>query len=147
MGNLYPTDLNNQSIISLNLCFTAASGHQKVLKNIQSPTVISNLLYKNITMVIHRFTDLTVERKTYLQKSTQRANGKKSLGSKRLEEKTSSAERVPKGKAWAILALRSLNGHLIIFFICPVKTRQVNQLKGNHYDWVYNLGCTKKRLK
>lgn len=50
-----------QSLIATGL------GHQKVLKNIQSPTVISNLLYKNITMVIHRFTDLTVERKTYLQ--------------------------------------------------------------------------------
>lgn len=40
----------------------------------------------------------------------------------------SSAEEGPKGKAWAIPALRSLNGHLLIFFICPVKTRHTNQL-------------------
>ncbi len=54
---------------------------------------------------------------------------RKHLGTRRMEEKMSSAERVPKGKAWAILALRSLNGHLLIFFTCPVKTRQINQLK------------------
>lgn len=91
MGNF-----NNQSNVSLQYLIATGLGHQKVLKNIQSPPVISYLLYKNITMVIHRFTDLTVERKTYLQQSTQRENGKKWFGNKRLEEKVSSAERVPR---------------------------------------------------
>lgn len=110
-----------QSLIATGL------GHQKALKNIQSPTVISNLLYKNITMVIHRFDRGKKDIFTVIH--TKGKMERNHLGTKRLVEKMSSAERVPKGKARAILALRSLNGHLLIFFICPVKTRQIDQLK------------------
>ena len=56
----------------------------------------------------------------------------------------SSAERVPRGRAWAALALRSLHGHLLksFFFFhlsCEDQTKQISQKQDSWTFSVQNL--------
>lgn len=70
-------------------------------------------------MVIHRLTNQTVGSGTYLQESTYGGNVEGNHEGTKCWRKSWAVQRGSQGKAWAVLDLRSLNGHLRILFICP----------------------------
>lgn len=71
-------------------------------------------------MVIHRLTNQTVGSETYLQKTTYRGKQwREIIIRSKCWRKSWAVQRGAQGKAWAVLDLRSLNGHLGILFICP----------------------------
>lgn len=70
-------------------------------------------------MVIHRLTNQTVGSGTHLQESTYGGNVEGNHEGTKCWRKSWAVQRGSQGKAWAVLDLRSLNGHLGILFICP----------------------------
>lgn len=70
-------------------------------------------------MVIHRLTNQTVGSETYLQESTYRVNVEGNHEGTKCWRVRWAVQRGSQGKAWAVLDLTSLNGHLRILFICP----------------------------
>lgn len=71
-------------------------------------------------MVIHRLTNQTVGSETYLQKTTYRGKKWREIIIRtKCWRKSWAVQRGAQGKAWAVLDLRSQNGHLGILFICP----------------------------
>lgn len=129
-GKFCPTDYNSLPTNSLQSLFATGVGHQKILKNIQSPTVVSNLLYKNITMVIHRFTGQTAERKTYLQESTQREEKKKmSTRNKKEEGKNEQCRESPKRQSLSNSCFKVSNWTPLFLFhlSCENQTNTSNE--------------------
>lgn len=138
------TDLNNQSTISLNRSHLLLAWGIKKYSKTYNHQRSSAIYFIKISPWWSTDSRIWPWRERHIYSNPRRGGTERNrLGTKRLEEKLSSAERVPKGKAWAILALRSLNGHLLIFFICPVKTRQTYQLKRDHDGRQQTLWCTK----
>lgn len=70
-------------------------------------------------MVIHRLTNQTVGSGTYLQESTYEGNVEGNHEGTKCWRKSWAVQRGSQGKAWAVLDLSSLNGHLGILLICP----------------------------
>lgn len=150
-GNLYPTDLNNPRTILLNLAHLLPAWGVKKYSKTYNHQRSSAIYFIKISPWWPTDSQVWPWKERHIYSNPHKGKMERNhLGTKRLEERLSSAERVPKGKAWAILALRSLNGHLLIFFICPEKTRQIDRLKRtqrNHKDTGENNWSHTKTLK